>query len=83
MHRFEKRLADLEKASAIVEGPTTIVVSFLSSDDRDAEIQTLKDSQGNQQWTRLPGETEQALTDRATKEVSRNGAGCTVLMQVD
>ncbi len=83
MKSLDKRISELEKASASGEGPTTIVIRFLSSENRDAEIQSLKDWKGDQQWQRQPGETEQALIDRATKEVSRNGAGCTMLMQVD
>ncbi len=83
MKSLDKRISELEKASATGEGPTTIVIRFLSSENRDAEIQSLKDWKGDQQWQRQPGETEQALIDRATKEVSRNGAGCTMLMQVD
>lgn len=83
MQNLDKRISELEKASATVEGPTTIVIRFLSSENRDAEIQSLKDWKGDQQWQRQPGETEQALIDRATKEVSRNGVGCTMLMQVD
>lgn len=83
MKSLDKRISELEKASATGEGPTTIVIRFLSSENRDAEIQSLKDWKGDQQWQRQPGETEQALIDRATKEVSRNGAGCTMLLQTD
>ena len=83
MQTLDKRITELEKASSTGKGPTTIVIRFLSSENRDAEIQSLKDWKGDQQWQRQPGETEQALIDRATKEVSRNGAGCTMLLQMD
>ena len=81
MHSLEKRIAELEKASSIGQETTTIVIRFLSSENLDGEIQELQDSNGLQQWKRQPGETEQALIDRATNEVSRNGSGCTMLMQ--
>jgi hypothetical protein len=83
MQNLEKRITELEKASSTSEGPTTIVIRFLSAGNLHEEIQTLKDWKGDQQWKRQPGETEQALIDRATKEVSRNGSGCTMLLQVD
>ena len=83
MQNLKTRLEELEKSSLVGEKLTTIVVKFLSPDNRGAEIQTLKDSQSDQQWTRQPGETEQALIDRATKEVQRDGAFCKMLMQVD
>ena len=81
MHRLEKRINELEKASSIGEGRTTIVVQFMSPENLDGEIQELHDSKGLQHWRRQPGETEQALIDRATLEVTRNGAACTMLMQ--
>ena len=82
MQSLEKRITELEKAGSTGEGPTTIVIKFLSPENRDVEIQQLKDWKGDQQWQRQPGETEQALIDRATNEVTRNGAGCTMLMQM-
>lgn len=81
MQSLEKRIAELEKASSTGEVPTTIVIRFLSPENGNKEIQELHDWQGDQQWQRQPGETEQALIDRATNEVRRNGAGCTMLMQ--
>lgn len=81
MQSLEKRITELEKASSIGEGVTTIIVRFMSPENLDGEIQELQDSKRLQQWKRQPRETEQALIDRATNEVSRNGAGCTMLMQ--
>jgi hypothetical protein len=83
MQNLKSRIDTLEKSSLTSDGITTIVVKFLSTDNRGAEIQTLKDSQSDQQWQRQPGETEQALIDRATNEVQRDGAFCKMLMQVD
>lgn len=83
MQALEKRIIELEKASSTGEEPTTIVVRFMSPENLDVEIQELQDADGLQQWRRQPGETEQALIDRATNEVTRNRAGCTMLMQVD
>ena len=81
MPSLERRIAELEKAGSIGEGVTTIIVRFMSPENLDGEIQELQDSEGLQQSKRQPGETEQALIDRATLEVKRNGAGCTMLMQ--
>lgn len=81
MHSLAKRIADLEKAQPSKDAVTTIIVRFLSPENLDGEIQELQDSKGLQQWKRQPAEAEQALIDRATSEVTRNGALCTMLMQ--
>lgn len=83
MQNLKSRIDTLEKSSLTSDEITTIVVKFLSPDNRGAEIQTLKDSQSDQQWMRQPGESEQEIIDRATKEVQRDGAFCKMLMQVD
>ena len=82
MQSLEKRIAALEQANSIGERVTTFIIRFLSPENLDEEIQELQDSKGLQHWKRQPGETEQALIDRATHEVTRNGAGCTMLMQM-
>ena len=81
MQSLEKRITELEKSTALGEMVTTIVVRFMSPDNLNEEIQELQGSKGLQQWKRQPGETEQELIDRATNEVTRNGAGCMMLMQ--
>ena len=80
MHSLEKRIAELEKASSIGEGVTTIVVRFVTSGNLDDELRELHDWKNGQQWKRLPGETEQELEMRATSEVTRNGPGSALLM---
>ena len=83
MQNLEKRITELEKSSTIGEGVTTIVIRFLSPGNLHEEIQGLKDWKGDKEWKRQPGETEQALIDRADSEVKRNRAGCTMLLQTD
>lgn len=80
MQSIEKRIAELEKAGSTGEGPMTIIIRWMTTGHRDKEIQELHDSKGYQRWKRQPGETEQELIDRATREVTRNGPGCALLM---
>lgn len=80
MQNLEKRIAELEKGASMGEGPMTIVIRFLSPGDVEEEIQGLRDQNGAQRWMREPGETEQGLIDRASREVTRNGQGCALLM---
>jgi hypothetical protein len=49
----------------------------------EVEIQGLRGSKGCQQWKRQTGETEQEFIDRASREVTRNGPGCALLMAGD
>lgn len=80
MQSLERRIAELEKAGSTDEGPMTIVIRWMTPGNLDDEIQELHDWKGSQQWKRQPGETEQELIDRATREVTRNGPGCALLM---
>ena len=80
MQNLEKRITELEKASSIGEGATTIVVRFVTSGNLDDELQELHDWKNGQKWKRLPGETEQELEKRASSEVTRNGLGSALLM---
>ena len=80
MQNLKNRLSALEKSTSIGEETTTIFIRFMSPGNLHEEIQQLKNWNGHQQWKRQPGETEQALMDRASNEVSRNGSGCTMLL---
>lgn len=46
----------------------------MSPGQLDAEIHGLRDGDGKM-WTRLPGETEQELINRASREVARESSG--------
>ena len=80
MQSLERRIAELEKAGAANEGPTTIIIRSITPGNLELEMQEMHDSKGSQQWKRQPGETEQELIDRATREVTRNGQGCALLI---
>ena len=83
MQNLEKRIAELEKGASMDEGPLTIVIRPLAPGNLDEEVQALRAQNGSQRWTRQPGETEQELIDRASREVTRNGPGCALLMAGD
>lgn len=70
MQALEKRIAALEVATPPVD-EMTFVIRFVSPGHLDAEIHQLRADDGTL-WTRLPGETEQELIDRATLAVRRN-----------
>ena len=80
MHSLEKRITELEKASSTGEGPTTVVIRFLSPGNLNKEIQELHDLKNSQQWKRQPGEAGQEFINRASREVKREGPGCALLM---
>lgn len=80
MPSLEQRIGELEKAGSIGDGVTTIIIRPMTCGELDAEIYELHDSKGCQQWKRQPGEAEQEFIDRATREVTRNGLGCALLM---
>ena len=80
MQSLEKRIAELEKGASMDEGPLTIVIRPLAPGNLDEEVQALRAQNGSQRWTRQPGETEQELIDRASREVTRKGPGCALLM---
>ena len=80
MQSLERRIAELEKASSTNQGPMTIIIRCMTSGNLEVEIQELHDSKGSQQWKRQPGEAEQGFIDRASREVTRNGPGCALLM---
>ena len=80
MPSLERRIAELEKAGSTGDGPMTIIIRPMTPGNLDEEIQELHDSKGCQQWKRQPGEAEQEFIDRASREVTRNGPGCALLM---
>lgn len=80
MQNLEKRIAELEKGASMDEGPLTIVIRPLAPGNLDEELLALQAQNGSQRWTRQPGETEQELIDRASREVTRKGPGCALLM---
>lgn len=81
MQSLEKRIAALEVTGAPAD-EMTIIRRFVSPGGSDGEIHRLRDDDGKT-WTRQPGETEQELIDRASREVTRNGPGCALLMAGD
>lgn len=78
MQALEKRIAALEMANPPAD-EKTFVIRLVAPGHVDAEIDGLRAYDG-QQWTRLPGETERALIDRATIEVKRNEWGVAQLI---
>ena len=73
MPSLEPRIAALEKASPATEG-LVLIRRFVSPGRLTEEIQRLQSDTG-EQWTRQPGETEQELIDRASREATRNQWG--------
>lgn len=73
MQHLERRIAALEATNAPADD-ITIIRRFVSPGRLDAEIYRLRDDDGKL-WTRRPGETEQALIDRASLEVKRTPWG--------
>lgn len=81
MHTLEKRIAALEQANPPAD-EMTLIRRFVSPGNLDAETYRLRADDG-QLWERLPGETEQALIDRASQEVKRNEWGVGSLASED
>jgi predicted RNA polymerase sigma factor len=81
MQSTEKRIAALEAQKAPAEN-YTIIRRFVSPGQPDTEIYRLSDDDGKL-WDRQPGETEQALIDRATLEVKRTPWGVACLTAND
>ncbi len=80
MPSLETRIAALEVETSLSE-PLTIIRRFVSPGQLMPELQGLQDNKGNE-WLRLPGETEQALIDRASIEAWRNPSGVTCLIEL-
>ena len=82
MQTLERRICALERASPST-AVKTIIRRFLSPGDVEVEIHSLRGAADGELWTRLPGETEQELIDRATVAVTRNHWGFAVLTMAD
>ena len=68
MRALESRLATLERANN--PDPFTVIIrKIVSPEYLDAEIQRI--TADGQEWTRHPDESEEALRDRALREVRR------------
>jgi hypothetical protein len=80
MPSLEKRIAELEKGASMDEGPKTIIIRCMTPGNTAQEIQELHDATGCERWMRQPGETELAFIDRASREATRNGVACALLM---
>ena len=72
MQTLDKRITALEQASPTSTEP--IYVHFVGMDAKDSEIQRI--TKGNQEWLRMPGESEQVLKARVLGEVPPPKAGC-------
>lgn len=81
MQSLENRIAALETANPPADG-FTIIRRIVSPGHLDAEIHRLRDDDGKL-WTRLPGETEQELIDRASLEAKRSPWGVARLIGDD
>lgn len=67
MATLEKRIEALEQAS-LADNMGPMFIHFVGLDTKDSEIQRI--TKGAQEWQRQPDESEQALKDRATREVA-------------
>ena len=74
MQNLEKRIIAIELQTTPPE-PLTIIRRFVTPGQALPELQGLKDNEENNEWQRQPGETEQSLIDRASKEVTRSPWG--------
>lgn len=77
MQSLEKRIAVLERTEQRPEG-ITIIRRFVSPGDLHPAIVGLRTNEG-ETWERQPGESEQELIDRATREAKRSPWGVAVL----
>ena len=75
MQNLDKRISALEQASPGNIGP--IFIHFVGLDTKDSEIERI--TKGDKEWQRQPGETEQELKDRASREVAPPLAGCSTV----
>ena len=73
MNTLPRRIAALEQASPDTS-PMTIIRRIVCPGQLDAEVSYARDTHGRE-WTRQPGETEDAFTDRAAGETEANACG--------
>ena len=81
MQNLKCRLAAIEAANPPAVD-FTIIRRIVCPGHLDAEITRLRDDDGKL-WTRLPGETEQELIDRASLEAKRSPWGVARLIGDD
>jgi hypothetical protein len=83
MQNLGKRLSALEQSQSPIEY-RTIIRRIVSPGHLDAEIDHIRDDAGNE-WTRQPGETEAAFTDRAKSETqpSKTGGRCLIASNME
>ena len=82
MPTLEKRVEALEQSVPRADTVTTIFLVPGTNQPTQREIRRVTGGNG-QEWTRQPGETEEELFDRASREVTRSGLGCIALMAGD
>ena len=69
---LERRVAHLENQQPVEDRVTDILLVFMQrADEAPPEITSL--TSGDQRWERGPGETEEELRARASREVRRTG----------
>lgn len=73
MQSLERRIAALETIEAPAE-ELTIIRRIVWPGHLDAEVDHIHDDDGNE-WTRQPGESETAFTERASSETQANKSG--------
>ena len=76
MQALQKRITALEQASYSHTDDVTFI-HFVGMGEVDKEIQRI--THGGHDWQRQPNESEQALKDRAIREVPPPKAGCGTL----
>ena len=79
MPSLEARIAALEVETTPAE-PLTIIRRFISPGQSMPELQGVQDKKGNE-WQRKPGESEQALIDRASLQALSNPWGVICLAE--
>ena len=77
MPSLETRIAALEVENTPAE-PLSIIRRFVTPGQPPTELQGLRDSKGTE-WRRAPGESEQGLIDRVSRECARNANGVSLL----
>lgn len=81
MQAIEKRIAALEQASPPTD-ELTIIRRIVWPGHLDAEIDHIREDDGNE-WTRRPGETETAFTERAAGQTLANKWGVKCLIALN
>ena len=81
MQHLEKRVAALETIEAPAE-ELTFIRHFVSPGHLDAEIDFIRDDAGNE-WTRQPGESQTAFTERAANQTQANKWGIKSLIALN